>query len=130
MPMRVRPFFWFLLAGVCISVLLFATFTRTNAPAILDVALDQHTLVANGMTSLQIQLTDSQGLPIEKAQVMPSAKMTNMNMSAKNSIIQDLGHGRYKADLALNMSGPWAITIKAQATGFMTEQRTLSVQVV
>ncbi len=128
--MRIRPFFWFLLAVICMGVLVFATFTRTNSPAILHVAIDQHTLAADSMTSLQIQLTDPQGLPIEKAQVMPSAKMTNMNMSAKASTVKDLGHGRYKVDLALNMSGPWAITIQAQATGFMVEQRTLSVQVV
>jgi hypothetical protein len=128
-PMRVRPFFWFLLAAICIGVLVFAAFTRINAPAILHVDIDQRSLVAEDITSLQLQLTDPQGLPIENAQVTPSAKMTNMNMSVETSSVKDLGHGRYKVQLALNMSGPWIITIQAQATGFMIQQQTLSVHV-
>ena len=128
--MRIRPFFWFLLAMTCMSVFIFATFTHTDSPAILQVAIDRHPPTANGMTTLKIQLTDPQGLPIEKAQVTPSAKMTNMNMAAPVSAVKDLGHGYYRVDLALNMSGPWAITIQAQATGFMLEERTLAVQVV
>ena len=127
--MRVRPFFWFLLAAICIGVLVFAAFAHTNTPAILHVDIDQSSLVAEDMTSLQIQLTDPQGLPIENAQVTPSAKMTNMNMSVGTSSVKGLGHGRYKVQLALNMSGPWTITIQAQATGFMMQQQTLSVHV-
>lgn len=75
--MRVRPFFWFFLAFSCISVLIFAALLRTQAPALMRVQLDQQHLAESGFTTLELHLTDSQGLPIEQAQVLPHARMTN-----------------------------------------------------
>jgi hypothetical protein len=127
--MRVRPFFWWLLTGVCISVLLLATVYRPHVPALLQVHVDKSTLVAAGMTSLELHLTDPQGIPIEQATVLPAAYMTNMNMQANSPFVNALGGGTYMVKLHLDMVGPWAIVIKAQADGFTPQQKVLYVDV-
>ncbi len=79
--MRVRPFFWFLLALSCAGVLIFAASLHTQSPAVMRVQLDRQPPDASGITTLKLRLTDSQGIPIEQAQVLPMARMTNMNMA-------------------------------------------------
>jgi glycine cleavage system regulatory protein len=127
--MRVRPFFWFLLAFSCISVLIFAALLHTQAPAVMQAQLDQQHLVAHGFTTLELHLTDSQGLPIEQAQVLPDARMTNMSMMTNQIHVESLGHGTYLAQLQLDMAGPWEISIKAYADGFEPIAKNLLVQV-
>ena len=127
--MRVRPFFWFLLAFSCISVLIFAALLHTQAPAVMQVQLDQQHLVAHGFTTLELHLTDSQGLPIEQAQVLPDARMTNMSMATNQIHVEALGHGNYLAQLQLDMAGPWEISIEAHADGFEPISKNLFVQV-
>ena len=127
--MRVRPFFWCLLAGSCISVLLLAALYRPYAPALLQVRVDRSTLVAAKMTSLELHLTDAQGTPIERAAVTPSAYMTNMQMQAHTHFVDSLGNGKYVIRVHLDMVGPWAIVIKTQADGFTPQQKVLYVNV-
>lgn len=127
--MRVRPFFWFFLAFSCISVLTFAALLHTQAPALLRVQIDQQQPIANGFTILELHLTDSQGLPIEQAQVLPNARMTNMSMVSNRVHVESLGQGIYLAQLQLDMAGPWEISIEAHADGFAPISRNLFVQV-
>src|SRR5437763_8804920 len=116
--MRIRPFFWFILALSCTGVLIFAALLHTQAPAVMRVQLDQQRPIASGFTTLEMQLTDSQGLPIEQAQVLPNARMTNMGMVTNHFRVEPLGHGTYIAQLQLYMAGPWEISIEAHADGF------------
>jgi hypothetical protein len=127
--MRVRPFFWCLLTAVCISVLLLAALHRPHVPALLQVRVDKSTLVSAGMTSLELHLTDPQGIPIEQAAVIPSAYMTNMDMRANTHFVNALGGGTYTVKLHLDMVGPWAIVIQTQADGFVPQQKVLYVEV-
>ncbi len=127
--MRVRPFFWCLLAVSCISVLIFAATIRTQAPAIMQVRIDQHQPVSTGIMTLELHLTDPQGLPIEQAQVISSARMTNMDMATNQIRIKQLGMGNYATQLQLYMAGPWEISIVAHADGFDDLQQTLFIQV-
>ena len=127
--MRVRPFFWFFLALTCTSVLIFAALLHTQAPTIMRVQLDQQRPVASGFTTLELHLTDSQGIPIEQAQVLPNARMTNMDMATNHFRVEPLGHGTYLAQLQLYMAGPWKISIEAHADGFEPLAQTLIVQV-
>ncbi len=127
--MRVRPFFWFFLALTCTSVLIFAALLHTQAPTIMRVQLDQQHPITSGVTTLELHLTDSQGLPIEQAQVLPNARMTNMDMMTNQIRVEPLGHGTYIAQLQLYMAGPWEITIEAHADGFELTAQTLVVQV-
>ncbi len=127
--MRVRPFFWFLLALSCAGVLIFAASLHTQAPAVMRVQLDQQPPVTSGITTLKLRLTDSQGIPIEQAQVLPMARMTNMNMVTNQIRVEPLGQGNYKAQFHLYMSGPWEISIGAHADGFEPLEQTLFVQV-
>ena len=127
--MRIRPFFWFILALSCTGVLIFAALLHTQAPAVMRVQLDQQHPIANGFTTLELRLTDSQGLPIEQAQVLPNARMTNMDMVTNYFRVEPLGHGTYLAQLQLYMAGPWEITINAHADGFEPIAQNLLVQV-
>ena len=127
--MRVRPFFWFFLAFSCVGVLIFAALLHTQSPAVMRVQLDQQHPVASGFTMLELHLTDSQGLPIEQAQVLPNARMTNMSMATNQIHVESLGHGTYLAQLQLDMAGPWEISIEAHADGFEPIAKNLFVQV-
>lgn len=128
--MRIRPFFWFFLALSCTGVLIFAALLHTQAPAVMRVQLDQQRPVASGFTTLELHLTDSQGLPIEQAQVLPNARMTNMDMVTNHFRVEPLGNGTYIAQLQLYMAGPWEISIEAHADGFEPIAQKLIVQVV
>jgi hypothetical protein len=127
--MRIRPFFWFFLALSCTGVLIFAALLHTQAPAVMRVQLDQQRPVASGFTTLELHLTDSQGLPIEQAQVLPEARMTNMDMVTNHFRVEPLGNGTYIAQLQLYMAGQWEISIAAHADGFEPVAQTLFVQV-
>jgi nitrogen fixation protein FixH len=127
--MRVRPFFWFFLVFSCVGVLIFAVLLHTQAPAVMRVQLDQQHPVTSSVTTLELHLTDSQGLPIEQAQVLPNARMTNMDMMTNQIRVEPLGHGTYIAQLQLYMAGPWEISIEAHAGGFEPIAKTLLVQV-
>ena len=127
--MRVRPLFWCLLAVSCISVLIFAATIRTRAPAIMQVRIDQHQPVSTGIMTLELHLTDPQGLPIEHAQVIPSARMTNMDMATNQIHVKHLGMGNYATQLQLYMAGPWEINIVAHADGFDDLHQTLFIQI-
>ncbi len=127
--MRVRPFFWILLALSCAGVLIFAASLHTQAPAVMRVQLDHQPPVTGGITTLKLRLTDSQGIPIEQAQVLPKARMTNMNMVTDHIRVEPLGQGNYMAQFHLYMSGPWEISIGAHADGFEPLEQTLFVQV-
>ena len=127
--MRVRPIFWCFLALSCISVLIFAAVVREHSPASIQVHIDQRTPVSNEITTLELHLSDLQGLPIEQAQVSPSARMTNMDMKTDRILVRPLGQGNYSVQLKLYMAGPWEISIVAHADGFGSLQRTLFVQV-
>ncbi len=127
--MRVRPFFWCLLVFSCLSVLTFAAITHVSAPAIIQVQIERPSR-AVGFTTMILRLTDPQGLPIEEAQIVPSARMTNMDMATHESRIKEVGQGNYIAQLHLYMAGPWEITVMAQADGFAPLHQSLLVQVV
>ena len=127
--MRVRPFFWFLLVLSCASVLIFAATTQTYAPALLQVHIQQQP-TAVGFTTLELHLTDPDGLPIEQAQIVSKARMTNMNMVTHEKHMQEVGQGNYIVQLHLYMAGPWEITLITEASGFAPSHQTLLVQVV
>ena len=127
--MRVRPFFWLVLAASCIGVLIFAATIRSHVPAIMQVRADQQHPVSVGFTTLELHLADPDGLPIDQAQVFSSADMLNMHMLPPHSSIREVGQGNYVAKIQLYMMGPWKITIGAHADGFDALQQTLLVQV-
>ncbi len=127
--MRVRPIFWILLFSTCVGVLSFALLYSPHIPARLQVRIVQNQLVANVPASLELEITDPEGTPIDQAQIIPTAHMTNMIMQATDTHVQKLGHGRYKVDIHLYMSGPWAITIQTNIVGFTSQARTFFVNV-
>ncbi len=111
------------------SVLIFAATIRTHTPAIMQVRLEQKPPITSGLTTLELHLTDPQGLPIEQAQVIPKAWMTNMDMMTNKIRVAPLGKGIYVAQLQLYMAGPWEISIEAHADGFESLKQTLLVHV-
>jgi YtkA-like len=127
--MRVRPFFWLLLAVSCIGIMIFASTVRVHVPVVLQVHIEQQSPAPVGLTTVKLHLTDTEGLPIEEAQVFSIAKMTNMYMVSRQSDVRYLGEGNYAAQLRLYMTGPWAITVQAQAEGFDPLNETLFLEV-
>ncbi|HLI07647.1 MAG TPA: FixH family protein [Ktedonobacteraceae bacterium] len=127
--MRVRWMFWLLLAVSCTGVLVFAALYQPRDPAIMHVQIEQQPPEHGGMTSVQLRLTDLEGVPIENASVASTAWMTNMVMPSPQSKIISLGQGTYIAQLRLDMAGPWEISVTAQADGFTPLKQTLFVQV-
>ena len=126
--LRVRPFFWFLLIASCLGVLIFAATVREDIAAVMHVHIEQQP-VAGGLTTLDLHLTDPQGLPIEGASVFSQAQMTNMKMGTNQSSVKELGQGDYAVQLQFSMTGPWLITFQAHADGFDPLQQTMFVRV-
>jgi hypothetical protein len=127
--MRVRPFFWLLLFCVCVGVTLFSAAYVPHTPAILQVHLQQQMLVTSQPAQIELKLTDTQGLPINDAQISYKARMANMEHSDGGSQLRRLANGQYELQIYLYMAGPWAITIATQAQGFTPQNQTLYVQV-
>ena len=127
--MRIRPIFWGILAFACAAVLIFASTIHIHAPAIMQVHVDQATPASVGFTTIELHLSDTQGLPIEEAQVTPSARMTNMDMTTRAILVKTRGQGNYSVQFQLYMAGPWEIDILAHADGFDALQQSLLVQV-
>ncbi|GCE21090.1 FixH family protein [Dictyobacter kobayashii] len=128
--MRIRPFFWLILGMACVSVVVLAFLYQPYAPAFLQVQMEQKQFVATGTSRLELHLTDPDGLPIDQAQIIPSAHMTNMDMAALHNHVVPHGHGVYEVNMDLYMAGPWSITIQTQAQGFTPQQRTIKVTVL
>ena len=127
--MRVRPFFWLLLAASCIGVLFFSAAYKVHTPAVMQVHIDQQPPRSASITTLELSLTDPEGVPIEEAQVSSIARMTNMDMQTPPSIVTTPAKGRYLVQLHLSMAGPWEISITAQADGFTSLKHTMFVEV-
>lgn len=127
--MRIRPFFWLLLFVSCGSVLALACIYRPYVPTVLRISMEQQQIVAGDHARLELNLTDVNGEPINQARVIPSARMTNMDMSTQQSHVASSGGGRYTIELDLDMAGPWSITIQTQAPGFAPQEKTVQVMV-
>lgn len=127
--MRIRPVFLIILLSSCISVLAFAALFQPHAPAILQMHVERTQSPTQGFTRLFVHLSDPEGLPIDKALIVSDATMTNMDMGTFHSTLKAAGRGDYIAQLQLNMTGPWAITVNAQAQGFDSLRQVVQVQV-
>ena len=126
--MRVRPFFWVLLLVSCVVVLVFAATVREDIAAVMQVHIEQRP-VAGGLTTIDLHLSDPQGLPIDGASIFSQAQMTNMHMRTNASGIKYMGQGDYALQLQFSMTGPWLITVQAHVDGFDALRQTLFVQV-
>ncbi len=127
--MRIRPFFWCLLAAVCIGVLSFAATYQPHHSNILHVHFAQSHITSDQPAVLEVFLTDTQGIPIDFAHISSHARMTNMDMPTQQTNIQSLGQGRYKVQIYLSMAGPWAVDLQALADGFLPAQQSLYIHV-
>ena len=125
--MRVRPIFWFVFGLCCMGVFIFAGVYQLRAPLVFHIAR-QH-LVSQGPATLELHVTDPQGLPIDQARVVPGAHMTNMDMLTREVSVLARGNGVYLVQLQFTMAGPWAIIISASAEGFAPVEQTMHVEV-
>src|SRR5258707_15511880 len=121
--MRVRPFLGGLRPLPCMVVLISAETLKTHAPAIMQVRIDQNPPVASKLTTIELRLTDPQGVPIEQAQVIPSAWMTNMDMETKQMRVVPLGRGNYATELQLSMAGAGGGWFVAAYPGFCWSEK-------
>jgi hypothetical protein len=129
--MRIRSFFWLILVGSCIGVLIFALTVHPEFLAVMHITLSRSHPSEDTVTILTLHLTDVQGVPpIEQAQVISRMTMTNMDMSTVTSTLQPLEHGYYQTALRWSMTGQWAIDVIAHAEGFLSTNQTVFIDVV
>lgn len=126
--MRVRPFFWGLLACVCVGLLALAATVQMPVAAELHIQLTQHPTPETPLV-LRVQVTDAQGVTVDNAQVLSQAWMTNMQMTTRMVSSAPEGAGMYLVQLTLFMQGPWMVTLAMRATGFVPLHQTILVQV-
>lgn len=124
--MRVRPFFWILLATICIGTLTFAgVLTRCWETLPMQVKIDPVVTLAPGAVLVDLHLTDTEGLPIDQAQITPHVSMPAMPMGQQHMSVQALGHGLYVAHCTLSMLGTWKLDVIVNAPGFASSKQSL-----
>ena len=128
--MRIRFFVWVIFVVSCLSVLLFASLLRREAPAIIQVHLNQPHPLAHQPITLTVHLTDQEGLPIEQAHILSSSNMTTMDMGEQVSEGEPEGQGTYLTYLQFSMAGPWVITLMVSADGFTPLHQTFFIEVM
>jgi hypothetical protein len=106
-----------------------AFLSHPYAATSLQVHVERHHLVSHGLSVVYLQLTDSDGLAVSRANIQPSAHMMNMDMVTDQSAVTEIGNGHYVVRLGLYMAGPWAIVLQTQAEGFLSQQQTLFVDI-
>lgn len=126
--MRVRPVFWLLLAVTCSSLLAMALLVPTHAPAKMQVHVEQQVL-SPGRAIVHVHFMDSEGTPIDQANIASDVRMTNMHMPGDTRLVRATGGGDYLVAVYFSMSGPWSLTVHAQADGFTPLEQTLLLHV-
>jgi nitrogen fixation protein FixH len=128
--MRVRPFFWIFLVAVCSSVLIFAVTISVYRSVPMQAHIDQISTSVVQTTEVRLRLTDSEGLPIDQARIIPQVSMLAMPMDAQQVHVQALGQGIYLAQISFSMAGSWQIDLIAQADGFDAAHQSIQLNVV
>lgn len=108
-----------------------ATTADTSKDAALTVSA---TIAPNpphaGRTShLTLTLTDGAGKPVAGADVQAAVAMTSMDMGTTHPAFQDLGNGRYAADVSFSMAGPWRVTARVASPAGQKATKTLDYAV-
>ena len=125
--MRIRPFFWILLATICIGTLAFAgVLTRCWETLPMQVKIDPVATLVPGTVIIDLHLTDTEGLPIDQAQITPHISMPTMPMGQQHMSVRALGHGLYVAHCTLSMLGTWKLDVVVDAPGFASSERSLT----
>ena len=128
--MRVRLFFWILLASVSTSVLIFAATLSNHKMLPMRAHIDQVSIATTDSTFVRLSLTDSAGLPIDQAKIIPSASMLAMPMEPQQTKVKPLGKGLYLAQIHFSMAGSWKIDLVAQADGFEAIRQSIQLTVL
>lgn len=128
--MRVRPFFWALLTLACAAVLIFAATVSIGRVLPMHAHIDQVLSVSADATLVRLHLTDSEGTPIDRANVSPQAFMPSMPMEPQQISVQACGQGIYLARINFSMTGLWKIEILARAAGFAPTRQSLQLTVL
>ena len=76
-----------------------------------------------------VTLTDAEGRPVEGADVYLDLTMTQMPMGTNRPVAGEEGGGRYRAQAAYTMVGPWEITVFVELDG-LTRQALFTREVV
>lgn len=125
--MRIRPFFWLMLVSICTGILLFAATISMHRSVPMQVHIDQIAITGAQTTVVRLHLSDSEGLPIDQARIIPSVSMLTMPMGAQQIRVQALNQGIYLAQIRFSMAGTWKIDLLAHADGFAAIQQSVQV---
>ncbi len=127
--MRVRPFFWMLLAMVCTSVLIFAIMVTNNQVYALQTQIEQVMTEPAGIVMVRLHLTDRENQPVDRATISLHASMPAMSMEPQVTHLQALGQGSYLSRFHLSMTGLWQLALAISAPGFLPTHQLITLQV-
>lgn len=96
----------------------------------MQAHIDQISITAAQMTEVRLHLSDSEGLPIDQARVIPSVSMLTMPMGTQRIRVQALGQGIYLAQIRFSMTGLWTIDLIAHADGFEAIQQSVQLTIL
>ncbi|GAB4429101.1 MAG: FixH family protein [Chloroflexi bacterium OHK40] len=71
----------------------------------------------NDAQQLVVTLTDSQGMPLEGADVYLDLDMPAMSMGTNRPILSPGADGTYRGQTAFTMSGEWTVTVVVDING-------------
>ena len=126
--MHIRPAFWLLLVVCCLSTFGFAYLWQEHVPALLHIQAIQQERVEEVM--MVVQLTDSQGLPLDGAHIKLDATMPAMHMlQSFTYAVEQVKSGCYRIHLTLPMSGQWLITSSAEASNFVASPQKIMMSI-
>jgi nitrogen fixation protein FixH len=128
--MRIRPFFWIMLAIICAGILIFAATISVHKSVPLQAHIEQISTSTASSAQVRLRLTDSEGMPVDQARVTPQVSMLNMVMAPSPTRVQPLGQGLYLANINFSMTGFWKIDIVARADGFAPLDQSITLNVV
>jgi hypothetical protein len=83
----------------------------------MEMTVEEGTM-KTGKNIVELRLTDAKGSPVEGATIGITPWMPSMNHGTPyESMVTDLGGGRYRTNIPLTMGGHWEITMDIKKNG-------------
>src|SRR5690242_8525603 len=134
--MTIRRRFWALFIGtmlVVFSLPLFAMLIGSQPIRSLRVVIAQQPPGSQGQTVtlhtpevVLVQVTDTDGILVDNADLQTSANMSLMDMGVVHFQAQQIRQGLYRVNLSFTMPGSWWVRLEAQAPHYQKASQQLT----
>jgi hypothetical protein len=80
-----------------------------------------------GMTTVDLQVLEPNGQPLQGAHVEVEGSMTHAGMTPEIAAVDEVAPGHYRALLPLSMSGDWLVTVIVHMADGQVVEKTLAL---